>query len=286
MSKLAALNTVNSTGANRLNIFSGFSVTSFDGLSHESFLHEDNFNYRVIFLKEGNYQWRSKDQTFTLAPLEIGLIKPRQPVSILSRRSGRGYLFSFSFEFMQAALSSAGMARDFHQNSLAGNIAVPEEDKVFLINIVEKLRQEYQTTKGLKDQILQGLFQIFLLYLNRIACKPVLADSGRCPYHINRFFSLLDEHFANLKMPADYAGMMAVSPSYLNFIIKENYGFNTSHFIQQRVFAEAKKLMLSPGMTMKEVAFQLGFVDVSHFSKFFKRNAGESFSEFRRNRAA
>jgi AraC family transcriptional activator of pobA len=33
---------------------------------------------------------------------------------------------------------------------------------------------------------------------------------------------------------------------------------------------------------MKEIAFQLGFDDVAHFSKFFKNVSGLNFTEYRK----
>jgi YesN/AraC family two-component response regulator len=35
-------------------------------------------------------------------------------------------------------------------------------------------------------------------------------------------------------------------------------------------------------LSVKEVAYELGYEDVAHFSKFFKKNQGAAFSDFRR----
>ncbi|GGA96159.1 helix-turn-helix domain-containing protein [Mucilaginibacter rubeus] len=263
-----------------------FSVASLQRHGHEGRLLQDNYCYTVVFMEKGSCECQTSDQVLILDPSSVAIIKPKQAYTLALSQSGCGYVLSFTFEFMQAALNSAGMAQEFHLNSTAGQIAIPDEDRGFLQDIVCRLRSEFQTTNGLKDAILRGLFQIFALYLNRITAERQPSIQNRCLYHANRFFALLDEHFATLKMPADYANLLAVSPSYLNFIIKENFGLNTSYYIQQRVLTEAKKLMSSHEITMKEVAYKLGFFDVSHFSKFFKRNTGMPFTDFRRAIAA
>ncbi|WP_158288393.1 helix-turn-helix domain-containing protein [Mucilaginibacter psychrotolerans] len=242
--------------------------------------------YTVIFIERGICECHVSNEVLSLTSSSIAVIKPGQTFNVMLQKGSIGNILSFSFEFMQTALNSAGMAQEFHSNCLAGTVCVPEADRSFLTDIISRLRQEFQTNNGLREEILRGLFQIFALYLNRISAPKLPNNQNRCLYHANRFFALLDEHFATLKMPADYANLLAVSPSYLNFIIKENFGLNTGYFIQQRVLSEAKKLMTAQEMTMKEVAYTLGFFDVSHFSKFFKRNTGIRFTDFRRAKVA
>lgn len=263
-----------------------FSVSPLNQPCYERRPLQDHHCYTVVFMEQGSCECRITDQTLSLDSSTVAIIKPKQTFTITSRQQNSGYILSFSYEFMQAAMNSSGMAQEFHLSSAAGKVAVPEQDRNFISDIVARLRHEYQMNNGLKDEILRGLFQIFALYLNRISAEKQPPVQNRCLYHTNRFFALLDEHYATLKMPADYANLLAVSPSYLNFIIKENFGLNTSYFIQQRVLSEAKKLMSAHETTMKEVAYKLGFFDVSHFSKFFKRNTGIRFTDFRRSAAA
>jgi AraC family transcriptional regulator, transcriptional activator of pobA len=45
---------------------------------------------------------------------------------------------------------------------------------------------------------------------------------------------------------------------------------------------EAKRLARYSDLSVKEVAYELGYEDVAHFSKFFKKNQGLAFSDFRR----
>ncbi|PWK76597.1 AraC-like DNA-binding protein [Mucilaginibacter oryzae] len=281
-----------STGANKKSTAkqdkgnSFFSVSALKPACYEKRSLEDQQCYTFIFIEKGCCECRASGEALTLDPANMVIFKPRQHLVILAGQDVYGYIFSFSFEFIQAALNSAQMAQKFHSINAVGKITIPEQERAFLNEVVCRLYREYQTDNGLKDAILKALFQVLTLYLNKIRAEKQPVMLNRCIYHINRFFALLDEHFTTLKMPADYANLLAVSPSYLNFIIKENLGFNTSHYIQQRVLAEAKKLMSMQELTMKEVAYNLGFFDVSHFSKFFKRTTGVRFTDFRRGMAA
>ena len=81
-------------------------------------------------------------------------------------------------------------------------------------------------------------------------------------------------------MVCDYASVLSVSPNYLNRTVKKVSGYTASHHIQQQIVLEAKKQAIHYGVSMKEIAYQLGFDNPSHFSKFFKCNSGMNFTQF------
>jgi len=97
---------------------------------------------------------------------------------------------------------------------------------------------------------------------------------------VSRFMEHLNIHFATRKLVSDYADDLCVSANYLNTIIKKVTGFPASHHIQQCIIREAKYRALNSGSMMKEIAYDLGFNDLAHFSKFFKNYSGSSFSSF------
>jgi AraC family transcriptional activator of pobA len=59
-------------------------------------------------------------------------------------------------------------------------------------------------------------------------------------------------------------------------------GFSAGHHIRQRVVLEAKRMGRYSDAGMKEIAYNLGFLDSAHFSSFFKTYGGINFSEFKR----
>ena len=97
---------------------------------------------------------------------------------------------------------------------------------------------------------------------------------------VNRFMEHLNKHFATKKLVSDYADDLCISPNYLNTVIKKVTGFSASHHIQQCIIREAKCRALYSGAMMKEIAYDLGFSDLAHFSKFFKNYSGSNFSSF------
>lgn len=98
------------------------------------------------------------------------------------------------------------------------------------------------------------------------------------------FNTYIDEFFKSQKSVSFYAEKLHISANYLNILCKKHLKISATQLIQQRVLTEAKRLLQSTSLSVKEIAFELGFADHAYFSNFFKSQTGVSPSEFREQR--
>ncbi|KAF2080781.1 AraC family transcriptional regulator [Flavobacterium sharifuzzamanii] len=98
------------------------------------------------------------------------------------------------------------------------------------------------------------------------------------------FNMLIDEFFKQEKSVAFYAAKLNISANYLNVLCKKHLKISATQLIQQRVETEAKRLLESADLSIKQITFELGFVDHAYFSNFFKSHIGISPTEFRKKR--
>ena len=96
------------------------------------------------------------------------------------------------------------------------------------------------------------------------------------------FREILEQNFSKLKGPAEYAEKLNISAPYLNECIKNATGHPVSYHIQQRIILEAKRLLYHSGISVKEIATQLGYDDYPYFSRLFTKIAGMSAMAFRK----
>lgn len=96
-----------------------------------------------------------------------------------------------------------------------------------------------------------------------------------------KFNMLIEEHFKEEKMVTFYASELHISANYLNILCKKNLDLSATQLIQQRVLLEAKRLLQSTDMSIKEISFELGFIDHAYFSNFFKSQTGVTPTEFK-----
>lgn len=96
------------------------------------------------------------------------------------------------------------------------------------------------------------------------------------------FNMLIDEFFKQQKFVTFYANKLNISANYLNILCKKNLKISATQLIHQRIGTEAKRLLQGTTLSIKEIAFELGFVDHAYFSNFFKSQTGISPTEFRK----
>ena len=150
--------------------------------------------------------------------------------------------------------------------------------------IIKEIENKYSQDFNEKQELLKALLVAFLVYLskNLEAGNPDVLHS-REKQLVSRFMSLLEKNFAKNKMVNDYACQLYVSANYLNRTVKKITGFTASYHIQQHIVSEAKRQALHSSFSMKEIAYNLGFDNMAHFSKFFKNNAGMNFTCFKKS---
>jgi len=98
---------------------------------------------------------------------------------------------------------------------------------------------------------------------------------------IQRFKKLIEKNYKSRHQVKEYANLLAVSSDYLNRFVKNKTGKSAKEYIQDKLMIEAQRMLLFTELTAKELAFELGFEEPSHFNSFFKKVNGLSPIAFR-----
>ena len=97
----------------------------------------------------------------------------------------------------------------------------------------------------------------------------------------NRFCELVVAHYRESREVQFYADMLHVTPKHLTKTIRNHTGGTTPMaWIEQYIVAQAKNILVTQHMTVKETAYRLGFDESASFCRFFKRVAGVTPREF------
>jgi AraC family transcriptional activator of pobA len=219
------------------------------------------------------------DTIYLLAPGQVHMFEPEGEVS--------GFVISFTSEFVlmdeenKVCLSKLGL---LYQKETPLILKVRDELKTEVSDTVDRLLKEYNNYYILRGEVLRGLLKLLLIYLARHReDNKDEAPRTKTAEIVNTFHSLLEQHYKSKKMVAEYADLISISPSHLNDIVKNLTGEPASEHIKGRVVLEAKRMAMHSTLSMKEIAFDLGFETTAHFSKYFKNAAGTTFSDFKKS---
>ena len=243
-------------------------------------------HFELIWMRRGSGVLEVDGQYHTLTDNTIFCISPGHIRKWNMESIPEGYYLSFTLEFIQLSEGYTGGSAWLRQYTNSSNItmiAIEDDVPYELDIIVRKMNWEFGNYCNRRLEVLKGLLNIFVIYLSRI-----LKDPGPDVLHtseselVNKFTDLLKINFITKKKVSDYARDLCVSSNYLNRILKKTTGYTASQHIQQQIILEAKRQAMFLSTSMKQTAYNLGYDNLAHFSKFFKHNCGMNFTAFKK----
>ena len=99
---------------------------------------------------------------------------------------------------------------------------------------------------------------------------------------LERQFPIDDNHqTVSIRAASDYADLLNVHVNHLNRAVKETTQKTTTQIIAERILQESKILLKHSKWSVAEIAYALGFTEVTHFNNFFKKHVQLSPLKFR-----
>lgn len=97
---------------------------------------------------------------------------------------------------------------------------------------------------------------------------------------IIQFIELIITHYKDERSVKYYADQLFVSPNYLNILANKYFSKNAAAIINNEVMLELSSCLAISGKSIKEIAYDFNFKNLSTFSIFFKKNTGITPREF------
>lgn len=146
--------------------------------------------------------------------------------------------------------------------------------------IFERLIDEYKTSNEVS---LIDAYLVTLCYEVRNA-MPKNSFGQRQPraYDLaDQFKQLIVKYIHQHQSISFYAQQLNVTPNHLNKAVRQATGKQASAIISEMLILEAKVLLRHSELPVSEVAFKLGFIDQSYFSRFFKQHTGNTPRQYK-----
>lgn len=122
---------------------------------------------------------------------------------------------------------------------------------------------------------LKAFFIGFHEYIQRNPEKcPDEVKSYRVRQLFNRFMWLLERDFKTSRDVNYYAERMDITPKYLTRIVRQVTGHTPKTIIDQYVILQLKMQLRRGSQSIKEIAWEYHFTDVSFFCRYFKKHTG------------
>ncbi len=241
--------------------------------------HRHDF-YLLLFFGSGSGKHKVDFQPFTLKPRSVFVLRPGQVHALTINPGATGRIVEFNsamFDFERSAKIAL-------LKKLSNTVfyELNENDFAKLITLLQFMTTELKDKKKNFFKSITSYLDLMLIELDRIQVSNKYEKENS--YEIKKFdemVDLLDKYVLEHKSVSDFAQMMGLSSFQLNKITKTLQGKTFSEMLKERKILECKRLLLGTSLQIKEIAFKLGFDDVSYFSRYFKKQSGLSPIKFR-----
>ncbi|NNU33742.1 helix-turn-helix transcriptional regulator [Mucilaginibacter sp. S1162] len=183
--------------------------------------------------------------------------------------------------------------KQYEYFSYAANEALflSEKEETIISGIMQNIQQEYQANidKFSQDIIIAQL-ELLLNYSDRFYHRQFITRKIANHQLLDRLEDTLTAYFNSdvlatkgLPTVAYIAETLNVSPGYLSGSLKALTGKSTQQHLHDILIERAKEKLSTTGLSVSEIAYQLGFEHPQSFSKLFKTKTNVSPLEFRQS---
>lgn len=249
--------------------------------------------FSFVFVKDADGKYTTDELNFPSVPGTIYFTNPGHFKSFEWYRIEEVYLITFTEQFLKENVHH-DIFKEFP--FLLAETVFPKVLKPAAFAEFEQLYQqiykEYHAGSPYKQKIIGSLFVVLLLKIKEYFWNDYnpIYEGNRSSQIVKTFKKNLESHYRDLVKGKvdktfrvqDYAALQNLHPSYLNNVIKSKTGKAVTAWIADKTIAEAKSLLQHSSMSVKEIAYLLGFMESTHFSNYFKKHVEASPAEYRK----
>lgn len=244
------------------------------------FPHRDD-HYMFILQFAGVSSWTIDFKEWQLQEHGLCFIAPGQVHHYIDNEQADGWLIYIDSQLIPSEYTLL-LDSSMHHHQV---VPIASDHPVFVLT---------ETLHACID-VYNNAFHQSILHSYASALTGMFSASFKCPKQRNLlprshkrqividFKKLIKQQFKREKQVKYYAEQLSITPLYLNEVTKEVTGFVASYWIHKETLLEAQRLLSYTDLDVKEIAFALGYEDHAYFSRFFKKNTGNSPGVFRTN---
>ncbi|HEV8286712.1 MAG TPA: AraC family transcriptional regulator [Chitinophagaceae bacterium] len=232
--------------------------------------------YVLIWCSSGTATLVVDENEFELKTNAVITITSGQVHYIKRLQAAKGFVLEFTYDFF--CKDDKDIELIFH-NSLFCHFAINEVIPLGKSQLVET--ELKQIEKELKQKPYQYLIsvhsrlELILVDINRAKIKQG-GEIYKPDALFLKFLEAIRANFKNNLTVRQIASLLSTTESKLNELSKLHTGRTAQSVMHGLTASEAKRLFTYEKLSVKEVAYELGFNDPFYFSNFFKKQTKQS----------
>lgn len=180
---------------------------------------------------------------------------------------------------------------EYFDYSVNEALFLSEKEELTISNIMQNIVQEYHSNiDHFSQDLIAAQIELLLTYADRFYHRQFLNRKINNHKILDRLEEIITAYFDSddlMKRGLPTVGYIAetlnISPGYLGGLLKTLTGQSTQQHIHEKLIGKAKEKLTTTGLSISEIAYELGFEHPQSFSKLFRTKTNLSPVEFRKS---
>lgn len=253
----------------------------------------NNF-YSIALKKDFNVKMRYGGQDFDFDEGVMHFMSPKQLLSFDTMPEkdfkNTGWLLLIHPDFLwNTTLSKKIKTYEYFSYNVNEALHLSEKEEAMVTAIIINIANEYYLNiDNLSQDVMVAQIELLLTYSERFYQRQFITRKKVNREILSQLEDLLmacfnshDLSMNGIPTVSFVAGKLHISPNYLSRLLNLLTGQSTQQFIHDKLINLAKEKLSTTGLSVNEIAYELGFEHAQSFSKLFKSKTNISPSEFR-----
>ncbi|KUG13322.1 transcriptional regulator [Elizabethkingia sp. HvH-WGS333] len=237
--------------------------------------------YTLFWCKEGSAEILIDENIFVLKSSQLVTITSGQFHQLISVE---GELIALEFTLDFFSKSDSDIELIFH-NGLFCHFGMNEVISIhqpsFFTETLSLIEKEIEEKPYQYLISIHSMVELLLVEINR--SKIANGDEIWKPDALFlNFLESVRNHFSENYPVSRFADLLGTTEAKLNEVSKLHTNKTAQNVIYSLIISEAKRLLLYEKLSVKEIAYQLGFNDPFYFSNFFKKHTSHSPKDYQK----
>jgi AraC-like DNA-binding protein len=244
--------------------------------------------YNIVFCLTPGLSYSVRGRVETLTPGDVLVINPGEAHSGHYGSRGidaRGLTLHIPVRTLKKILAKMRFPGDLDHRSV---LVLDKMGDPSIVPLVEGLMREIDQRQSGYEMVVDSIVLQILVYLFRSLLRPSLVPDARetvrqlPSWQMVRTLEYMNARGKNKFSVAELCAEIGTSASRFIQLFKNSVSSISPHVYYNRLIVDkAQKILAAGDLSVKEVAYELGFQNESHFCKVFRACAGVTPGNFR-----
>lgn len=235
--------------------------------------HQHRDLFQILIIERGEAEIQLGDDQISINEPVVVTLPPEHRHGFHFHHGIRGVILSIALPLIE------NIKEQLSKNAsilLLGEKAETAKQILTIANLLIEEQNQPNDQQGVSLHLINTLIAM----IKRVDNALTLSD--KLPETLKRFSQLIENTLDQRLDMDDYAAECGVSTSTLNRLCKQHFGKSSLQMLNQRLAIEIKRRLAFTQRSIALISDELGFSDPGYFTRFVKRELGETPIAFRK----